>query len=225
MKRHARLLAFAALALCAAAPAPEEAPVEGLYVADIMETATALEIQPGGRFRWMLSVGALDLEDEGLWTRSPDGSLLLNSDPPVVPPRFELVGTGRDDRGGALVKVADEEGRIPYYLDAEAEYADGSRSRADFQEGEHRFAAEPGRAIVAVRLVSSAFDLVSDRYPVSPAAGNVLSFRFIPNQIGRVDFRDLPVRVERGALSFTWRGTDLRYARQEPEPPEPPGDR
>ncbi|HEY5722572.1 MAG TPA: hypothetical protein VIT45_09650 [Allosphingosinicella sp.] len=234
MKRRTRLLslAFAALALCAAAPAPDQGPVEGLYVADIMETATALEIQPCGRFRWMFSVGALDLEGEGLWTRRDDGSLVLNSDPPVVPPRFELVGTGRGRGGGLLVRVADEQGRTPYFLDVEAEHADGSRSRADFEEGEHLFPAVRGRPIVAIRLLSGPFDLVSDRYPVSPAAGNVMTFRFIPNQLGRVDFRDLPVRVEPGALSFTWRGTDLRYAREEPpgpeqpnEPAEPAGDR
>jgi hypothetical protein len=202
--------------VCAAAPAP--APVEGLYVADIMETATAIEIQPGGRFRWMLSVGALDLEGEGLWTRAVDGSLVLNSDPPVVPPRFELIATSRDRRGGVLVRLADEQGRSSYFIDVEAEYADGTRARADFEQGAHRFAAEKDRPIVAVRLLSEPFELVSDRYPVSPAAGNVLSFRFIPNQLGRVDFRDLPVRVEPGALSFTWRGMDLHYAREEPSP-------
>jgi hypothetical protein len=216
-------VAFAAFLLCAAAPA--QVPVEGLYVADIMETATALEIQPGGRFRWMLSVGALDLEAEGLWTRREDGSLLLNSDPPVVPPRFELVSTGRDARDGVLVRVADERGRTPYFLDVEAEYADGARSRADFEEGEHRFEAEPGRPIVAIRLLSNSFDLVSDRYPVATAAGNVLTFRFIPNQLGRVDFRDMPVRVEPTALSFTYRGMDLRYEREDPDPADPAGDR
>ena len=225
MKRPARLLAVAAaaLALCSAAPAPapEQVPVEGLYVGHIMETATALEIQPGGRFRWMLSVGALDLASDGLWTRGSDGSLLLNTDPPVVPPRVELVGTGRDARGGVLVRIPGERGEPPYCLDVAAEYADGSRRIADFEQGEHRFPGGKGPRIVAVRVVSEAFDLASERFPVSPEMGNVLTFRFIPNQLGRVDFRDLPVRVEPGALSFTWRGTDLRYVREEPEPAEP----
>lgn len=224
MKRSTRMLAlaFAALALCAAAPEP--VPVEGLYVGHIMETATALEIQPGGRFRWMLSVGALDLESDGLWTRREDGSLLLNTDPPIVPPRVELVGTGRDRSGGVLVRIPDERGETPYFLDAEAEYADGTRRIADFQQGEHRFPKERNRRIVAVRVVSPIFGIASDRYPVSPETGNLLTFRFIPNQLGRVDFHDLPVRVEPKALSFTWSGTDLRYEREEPDPEMPAED-
>ena len=209
------ILAFAALALCAAAPPLGHPPVEGLWSANIMETATALEIRPDGRFRWLLSVGALDLEAEGLWTRRDDGSLLLNSDPPVVAPSFELLRTGRDDRGGVLVRVADEKGRAPVFLDVVAEYADGTSELAQLKAGEHRFSAEANRPIVAIRVVSAPFDLVSERFPVDPAAGNVLDVRFHPNQIGRADFRDVPVRVEPGALVMTWRGEQLRYTREE----------
>lgn len=224
MIHAARLLGLAAAAFALSGAAPEPPPVEGLYVAHIMETASALEIQPGGRFRWMLSVGALDLESDGLWSRREDGSLLLNTDPPVVPPRVELVSTGRDRHGGVLVRIPDGRGETPYFLDAEAEYADGTRRIADFQQGEHRFPKERNRRIVAVRVVSSIFGIASDRYPVSPETGNVLTFRFIPNQLGRVDFRDLLVRVEPKALSFAWSGTDLRYEREEPDQEMPAGD-
>ena len=213
MSFRARLagIAFAAFALCAAAPAPEQVPVEGLYVAHIMETASALEIQPGGRFRWMFSMGALDLEAEGLWTRREDGSLVLNSDPPVIAPSFELTGTSRDGRGGLLVRVADEKGRAPVFLDIAAEYADGTNELANLENGQHRFEQKRKRPIIAIRVVSEPFDLVSERFTVSPKSANVIDIRFHPNQMGRADFRDVPVRVEPGALVMTWRGTEMRY--------------
>ena len=93
------------------------------------------------------------------------------------------------------------------------EYDDGERDLGNFEEGTHRFTPPPGRRIVAVYLGSRAFDILSDRYPVT-AEANVLSFRYFPNHVGRADFRDLPVAVEADALTFTWRGTAMRYVRQ-----------
>lgn len=213
MNPAARLiLALAALALAAPAPAaPPPPPVEGLYVADMMETASALRLTADGRWEWMLSVGALDMAGAGRWTRQPDGSLLLDSDPPVVAPRFELIGRTKSADPGILVRVADESGSAPAWLGAVAEYRGGGTTGGRFEGGEHYFEPDPARPIAAVR-VDTVFGIASERYEVE--AGDVLSFRFHPNDLGLADFRDVRVAVEPDALTFVWQGTKLRYERE-----------
>src|SRR3954449_11061455 len=75
-------------------------PVEGIYQSQMMEVGSQLVLAPDGRFLWFFSTGALDLMAEGRWTRDSDGPVLLNSAPPVVPPRFQLVGHSRDTSPG-----------------------------------------------------------------------------------------------------------------------------
>ena len=56
----------AALLLVAAA-APTDTPA-GLYRTHQIEVAAALELQPNGHFRYMLTYGAMDEQAEGDWT-------------------------------------------------------------------------------------------------------------------------------------------------------------
>lgn len=227
--RH--LLALLALALAGGTslPAAPSAGVEGVYATRQMEMASALRLTPDGRFAWYLSYGALDMVGEGRWSRRDDGSLRLDSEPAYVAPRFEPAGTSRDGDGGLLVRVADENGKAPNYLEAQVEYDNGERDQHYLEDGAHRFTAKPGRRIVAVQLGSRAFDFLSERFPVTQEA-NVMRFRFFPNDIGRADFRDLPVSVERDALTLKWRSQTLRYVRERDEggatdeQPEAPGN-
>src|SRR4051812_23213168 len=93
-----------ALASCAAPLSAQRAsPVEGLYQSQMMEVGSQLALARNGRFLWFFSTGALDLTAEGRWTRDADGTLLLNSDPPVTPPRFELVSHSRDSAPGVAI--------------------------------------------------------------------------------------------------------------------------
>jgi hypothetical protein len=206
------ILVLTGLAVATTAPAaPPPAPVEGLYVADIMETATALQLTADGRWEWRFSVGALDMEAAGRWTLEADGSLLLNSDPPVVAPRFDLIGRTKSADPGVLVRVADESDSAPAWLGAVAEYRDGGTSGGHFEGGEHYFEPDPARPIAAIRIASF-FGITSERHPVEP--GDVLSFRFHPNDLGIADFRDVRVSAEGDALTFVWQGTSLRYVRE-----------
>jgi hypothetical protein len=214
MKLAPLLLAFL---LAAAAPPPEA--VEGTYVLHRMEVGSALRLTGDGRFQWFFSTGALDLAGEGRWEKGADNAVILTSDPPVVPPRVELAATTRDRKGGVLVQVTDPAGVTPDYLEVVAEYSDGRREQAYFEEGGHRFRTGKGRRILAVRLGSPPFDLVSDRYPVT-AAGNVLAFRFLPNGLGQESFAGSRVEVEPNALILNLRGDHLRYERMTAEDEE-----
>jgi hypothetical protein len=208
------VLALVVLALTdASPPKTDPAVLEGFYAASQTEMVSALKLMPDGRFVWFLSYGALDLIGEGRWSRHSDGSLLLNSEPTYVAPRFERIDAEGGGQAGLLVTVVDQHGDTPTYLEALIEFDDGVRRQAHLQGGAHRFPAEPGRTIVALYLGSIAFDFISGPYPVT-AEDNVMHFHFFPNHIGRADFRHLLVDVEADVLTFTWRGRVLRYLRQ-----------
>lgn len=207
-------LAATAVQLSAQGPAPAPAPVEGLYQSQMMEVGSQLALARNGRFLWFFSTGALDLMAEGRWTREADGSVLLNSDPPVTPPRFELVGHGRDSAPGVAIRLACDTGQSQQYLDAIVEYADGRRETFNFQDYAFRTESDPARVPAAIYVGSGAFDLLSERVPVTPGGDNVFTFRFIPNDIGRAEFHDARAAIANRSLSLTWRGTPLRYVRQ-----------
>ena len=67
---------LAPLALILAQPAG----VAGLYETQQMEVAAALELKPDGRFRYVLTYGAVDEAAQGRWTRTRD-TVRLTSDP------------------------------------------------------------------------------------------------------------------------------------------------
>ena len=62
----------------------------GVYrAAEGPDVASWLEIRNGGRFRYVLSAGALDEQAEGRWQSDGD-ALLLYTEPKPVPPEFVL---------------------------------------------------------------------------------------------------------------------------------------
>jgi len=82
--------ALAALALWTA-PLPAAASIAGLYETQQMETAAALELQPGGHFRYALEYGAVSERGEGDW--SFDGTAVhLTSNP--MPPALHALELG-----------------------------------------------------------------------------------------------------------------------------------
>ena len=82
--------ALAALLLGAAQLAPAS-DIHGLYQTQQMEVAAALELQPGGHFRYALEYGAVSEATEGDWTF--DGSTLrLTSNP--MPPELHALELG-----------------------------------------------------------------------------------------------------------------------------------
>src|SRR5688572_13046173 len=115
-----------ATVLPAQAP-PTSPPVEGLYASDTRETASSLALSEDGRFWWGFTMGAMDTVGTGRWTRETDGTILLNSDPPVAAPTFTLRSTARNDEPGLIVRLACDAGQAYQYLNIEVEYADGER--------------------------------------------------------------------------------------------------
>lgn len=76
------MIAVAAL-LLGAAQALSAPDVSGLYETQQMEVAAALELQSGGRFRYVLTYGAVDEGAEGDWTF--DGTTVRLTSNPMSP--------------------------------------------------------------------------------------------------------------------------------------------
>ena len=205
--------ALACLALAHVLPA-QAPPVEGLYASDTRETGSSLLLDAEGRFWWAFTMGALDTFALGRWTRAADGTILLNSDPPVTAPTFTLRSATRSSEPDLVVRLACDAGQAYQFLDIEVEYADGERVRDRFPGLEYRLPAEPGRRVATVTLGSAPFDFRSERFPVDQSQANVLTFGFNPNDLGITDFRNQRVSLGSGELSFSWRGVDLHYVRE-----------
>ena len=74
------------LSLALAAPEAAAPAVGGNYEAHQMEMGGALELQPGGRFRYALDYGAVSEGAEGQWSLR-GGTVRLTADP--RPPAFD----------------------------------------------------------------------------------------------------------------------------------------
>jgi len=212
--RYAACLAVILMSLhTSAVTQTPPASVEGVYADQVFEVGSTLMLSPSGRFFWVFSMGALDLAAQGRWTQVPGGAVVLTSDPGIVAPRFELVGRSRDGRPGTSVRLVCETGDASHFLGALFEYEDGERVLHRFENFATRTDDEPPRRVAAVQVASESFDLLSDRFAVDESA-NVFTFRFLPGDLGLVDFRDQRVEVAGNALSFAWRGMPLRYVRE-----------
>ena len=220
--KAARWLAILVGVLAAAGAHAQSPPaeVEGVYSDDVFEVGSSFVLYRDGRFAWSYSYGALDLVGEGRWIREASrasGSTVIRRSSRRAsswPAPSATAGPG------ILVRLDDGSLSAATFLFAEAEYADGSRARELLGEEGYRFDSLPSRPVTAVLLGSLPLDLRSEAFPVSPAEANVLTFSFVPNDIGRADFQGQAVRVEPGRLSFSWRGQELSYVREGP-PPEP----
>ncbi|QAY78341.1 hypothetical protein [Sphingosinicella sp. BN140058] len=200
----------------AAAPivAPQAADdLAGIYDGGQTEIAAGLELTPDGRFRYGLSYGALDEQAAGRW-REDGVRVLLTSDPVKAP---AIVPTDRSDAApGELVLVFDPEPALPPELfDAEIEYGGGRVERAQMSGAgvRVRFATQDPPRIV--RLVLAMFDLVGAPVALDSVKGSRLTFRFEPNDLGRVAFDDTSLEQDDGALLLRRHDRVLRFRRVE----------
>ena len=229
MMRAAGFVIGLIVVACGAPASAQDSP-EGIYVTEIREVASGLILQPDGRFRWMFTTGALDMSAEGRWRREGN-DVLLDTEPPVTAPRFEFLGAGREAGAGLVVRIEDERGRVPQYLDVEARYDAGEPGYAPLDEEVYRFTPAPGRRIVAIRVGSAPFNFWSEPYPV-PADANRMRFRFFPGDLGRTDFRGTRAVIEGNTLTLPLMGSSVGYRRVTAaeaaamesgvEPPAPP---
>jgi hypothetical protein len=189
-------------------------PVEGVYVAQARESATALELEPDGSYRWFYSHGALDLTSEGKWARDGD-ALVLTSDP-VTPPSFSYSGAAPGGNRGVVVRVLTASGQPIPAVDVLLHFQSGKRDSGQTDgEGQRRIDLPAGESIQHIALALPAFELRSEDYRLSPKPGEILTFQLEPNDLGKQAFAGERLKTAGASLKLRFRGTDFDYQRQE----------
>ena len=196
MIRAASALLLAAAVVVASAPAEARSPYSGRYrVAEGPDVAGGLELGADGRFRYMLSEGALDQHAEGSWTET-GGDIRLTTDPKPVPPSFARGPDAKPEDGKDLptlhVRLAD--GRdlagIDFRLGLTGGVGMAGYTQAEGWSFEEAEAKPDERRIAWVELVEPIYDVVSPRFVIDPPAAGGLVFVLTPNDIEVVDFRN-----------------------------------
>lgn len=204
-----------ALALVAAATAlpPAAQALVGTYATHQMEMAGGLELTADGRFRYMLSYGAIDETGAGEWALG-DGVVRLTSSPMPRPPRFVLV---RDDPApaGELDLTLEPPGfNCGGPLDALATIDQGAppvRVRAD-ETGRVDLGDRP--MPIAIRPLIPIYGPAGEAVPIAPARGHKLLFRFEPNDLGQVAFEREPLAIDGDTLIITRWDTMITFRRE-----------
>ncbi|MCK9540935.1 MAG: hypothetical protein M0R03_02770 [Novosphingobium sp.] len=199
-------------AVAAGAQAPAEAPplcLTGLYDGSGFEMASTLELSGNGRFRYMLSYGALDEEAEGTWRVRGD-TVLLTSDP-VNPPRYALISDTAGEGEGMKITLRPPRGLSVQYFALIATYAGGRHRALQFVEDDLVIGPDGhGEALPeSVRVTLPVFDVTSDPLPVG--AGREIVVRFDPNELGKVAFAATPLVRGESGLTFERHGRDITF--------------
>jgi hypothetical protein len=211
-----RSIAAAALALLGGTGSAADAPAAlvGTYSGSQMEVGTELRLEANGRFQYYLSYGALDETAQGTWT-ADGGGLVLTSDP-VKEPVFELVGM-TSGKGRKLAITLDVPQQLPKQLfSVFALQPDGTAQEMNFDEGPLELPLTADKRPRKIAVALSIFQVASRPYDIAPGTRS-MHFRFIPNDLGKVNFDHH--RLPRDGNAFVLERFDrtLRYVKEAPE--------
>lgn len=199
------------LLLAVAISDPHPAALVGQYDGGQMEMAAGLELSADGRFRYGLSYGALDEQAAGTW-QAEGKRVLLDSDP-VKAPHFSLLDQAAAPADTVQVSLAVPEGMEPQYFRAVVLLDDGTEIGGQLSADGLSLPLEAGRRPTSVRIALRVFGIVSDPIPVDIAKGLDLRFRFEPNDLGQVDFRDTVLEQDGDDLTLNRHDRLIRFRR------------
>ena len=179
------------------AAAPQPADVAGLYVSNQMEVAAALELQPGGHFRYQLDYGAVSEGAEGDWTF--DGTTVrLTINPAPKEPAFALV---RDDAAlaGQLFVAIDSPNFSWSPLNVELTLEGTDEPVLLSTQDEGRVPIPSGRPV-----------------KLSPDRGHRLVFKLEPNDMGKAAFQGQELTLDGASFVMHRYDTRITFKRAEP---------
>ena len=208
------LVAFVQPAFADDAPSPA-----GVYDGSQVEIGAELDLQPDGRFTYILAYGSLDERAAGTWSLA-DGALELTSDP-VVAPAFALeeAGTGR---GGKLhIELATPEGIPPQFFAARLVMADGAETFVDFDGPRASVAVAKSNPPATIEMAFPMYEAISPPFPLAPDARR-LRFSFAPNDLGLVAFEHQLLPWEGGGYVLERHGRRLVFRKRSAEYLEEP---
>jgi hypothetical protein len=203
------LLLAGAVMPAADAAAPLPTCLIGQYDGGAMEMAARLELSSDGRFRYVLSYGAIDEGAEGRW-QGDDNAVTLTSDETVAP-RFALVSDMANADQVIRVRLDLPRGLSPQYFAASIAFADASRSGRQFSDEVIELPAGLANPATSVRIMLPIFDLSSDAIALASGGGRDLTVRFEPNDLGSVAFAQTPLARRDGDLVLERHGREVRF--------------
>jgi len=212
---RAALAAAASLLLAAAPPHHRAAPgPAGHYrLAGGPDVASEILLRPDGRFRFFLMEGAVDEQAQGRWTR--EGSRIkLVTLPKPVPPVFSAGPTTKTAETPLKLRVTWPDGRGIATIDLRVGFDKGDPVESYTQEDGWSLDPAEKRAPRWVELGLQMYGIGYARFPVDLAKGNSLTFVLTPNGLGTMEFDDVEVEAQPGALVFRRGGQEGRYVRQ-----------
>jgi hypothetical protein len=185
---------------------PAKAPITraslaGNYDGHQMEVGAELLLKPDGHFQYELAYGALDESAEGTWDIKGN-AVLLTTVPAVKLPRFVVVTDTPEPNGGLYIRltkpVMQGARQRVFLIYAPTEQPDMVEVADD---GHVPFPG--GRRPTAIVPEIPVYPVMSEAIPLTGTGGHRLTLRFDPNDIGKADFRALPLPIEDGALVMT----------------------
>jgi hypothetical protein len=202
-----------AMAIAVPASAQDRATLVGVYDGHQAEMGAQLSLSADGRFEYGLVYGALDEEGQGSWVVK-DGRVLLTSDP-VTPPRFVFTGQKLAPAGTLRLSLEAPKGISLQYFDAVFTSARGETKGGQLTEEGLSLPLDAADPPVSMRLFLPMFELAGDVVPIDPAKGYWLSFRFEPNDIGKADFRETALTIDKGDLVLERFDRSIRFRKVE----------
>ena len=196
------------------AAAPEPTDVAGLYVSNQMEVAAALELQPGGHFRYQLDYGAVSEGAEGDWKF--DGTTVrLTTNPAPKEPAFALV---RDDAAlaGQLFVAIDSPNFSWSPLNVELTLEGTDEPVLLSTQDEGRVPIPSGRRATAVKLLLPIYATGGDPVKLSPDRGHRLVFKLEPNDMGKAAFQGQELTSDGASFVMHRYDTRITFKRAEP---------
>lgn len=193
------------------APGPKPASLAGSYDGHEPEIAARLELRPDGRFRYALSYGALDEEAAGRWDF--DGSRVLLTSDPLVPPKFALIAA-RPTRVHRLKLTLDlPQGMERQYFMARLSLSDGRSIERQLGDDGLVLPLGPSERLRSVALTLPVYELEGEPVPLPRASGGDVRFRFEPNDLGKVAFEREPLLIKPGGLQLSRHGRTILFTR------------
>jgi len=71
----------------------------------------------------------------------------------------------------------------------------------------------PSAPPTSVRLLLGVYGVTSAALPLSPAAGYLVHYRFVPNDLGKVAFRGAPATITDDGLALDFHGGVIKFRR------------
>jgi hypothetical protein len=209
-------LAAAALLLLAAAPPHHRAapgPAGHYRLAGGPDVASEILLRPDGRFQFFLMEGALDEQAQGRWTAQGNRIKLVTL-PKPVPPVFTAGPATKTAEAPLKLSVNWPDGRGIALIDLRIGFDSGDPVEGYTQEDGWSLDPAETRAPRWVELGLQMYGIGYTRFPVDLSKGNSLAFTLTPNGLGTMEFDDVEVEAQPGALVFRRGGQEGRYVRQ-----------